>query len=247
MTEGRSPRAVPGRRTPKTVQPSLFDSSQPPQADDRPSPAEARPPRAEDRLPRAEGDPPNPLADHAERRRALEDLDTTFLVEAAAGSGKTTLLLGRIVNLVRSGRARLAEIAAVTFTEKAAADLRIRLRGELERAGLSDALRELEIARIGTIHAFAAALLRERPVEAGVDPGFTVADPLTARLHLDRAWEAWLPEALSDPAAAGPSVTRSRRGCPSTGSASLRSRWSSSATASTACPTPPSFRSPPPP
>ena len=123
-------------------------------------------------------DPAAPLVDHDARRRALEDLDTTFLVEAAAGSGKTTLLLGRIVNLVRSGRARLAEIAAVTFTEKAAADLRVRLRGELARAGLHEALRELEIARIGTIHAFAAGLLRERPVEAGVDPGFTVADPL---------------------------------------------------------------------
>ena len=143
-----------------------------------------------------------PLVDAPERRRALEDLDTTFLVEAAAGSGKTTLLLGRIVNLVRSGRARLAEIAAVTFTEKAAADLRIRLRGELARAGLHEALRELEIARIGTIHAFAAGLLRERPVEAGVDPGFTVADPLTARLLLDRAWTSWLPEALSEPGAA---------------------------------------------
>jgi ATP-dependent helicase/nuclease subunit A len=144
------------------------------------------------------------LADQEERRRAREDLDTTFLVEAAAGSGKTTLLLGRIVNLVRSGRARLAEIAAVTFTEKAAADLRVRLRGELARAGLHEALRELEIARIGTIHAFAAGLLRERPVEAGVDPGFTVADPLSARLLLDRTWEAWLPEALSDPAVADP-------------------------------------------
>ena len=61
-------------------------------------------------------DRPVELADQGARRRALEDLDTTFLVEAAAGSGKTTLLLGRIVNLVRSGRARLAEIAAVTFT-----------------------------------------------------------------------------------------------------------------------------------
>ena len=106
------------------------------------------------------------------------------------------------MNLVRSGRARLAEIAAVTFTEKAAADLRMRLRGELARAGLHEALRELEIARIGTIHAFAAGLLRERPVEAGVDPGFTVADPLTARLLLDRAWTSWLPEALSEPGAA---------------------------------------------
>jgi ATP-dependent helicase/nuclease subunit A len=142
------------------------------------------------------------LVDQGERQRAREDLDTTFLVEAAAGSGKTTLLLGRIVNLVRSGRARLGEIAAVTFTEKAAADLRVRLRGELARAGLHEALRELEIARIGTIHAFAAGLLRERPVEAGVDPGFTVADPLTSRLLLDRTWEAWLPDALSDPSAA---------------------------------------------
>ena len=149
-------------------------------------------------------DQPAELADQDARRRALEDLDTTFLVEAAAGSGKTTLLLGRIVNLVRSGRARLAEIAAVTFTEKAAADLKVRLRGELARAGLDEALRELEIARIGTIHAFAAGLLRERPVEAGVDPGFTVADPLRARLLLDRTWESWLPEALSDPVTAEP-------------------------------------------
>jgi ATP-dependent helicase/nuclease subunit A len=142
------------------------------------------------------------LVDDEERRRAREELDTSFLIEAAAGSGKTTLLLGRIVNLVRSGRARLTEIAAVTFTEKAAAELRVRLRGELARAELHEALRELEVARIGTIHAFAAGLLRERPVEAGVDPGFTVADPLTARLLQDRTWETWLPEALSDPAAA---------------------------------------------
>jgi len=133
------------------------------------------------------------------RRRAVEDLDTTLLVEAAAGSGKTTLLLGRIVALVRAGRARLAEIAAVTFTEKAAAELRMRLRAVLEGAGLHEALRDLEAARIGTIHAFAATLLRERPVEAGVDPGFTVADPLTASLLLDAAWERWLPESLSEP------------------------------------------------
>jgi ATP-dependent helicase/nuclease subunit A len=144
------------------------------------------------------------LVDHEERRRALEDLDASLLVEAAAGSGKTTLLLGRIVSLIRSGRARLSEIAAVTFTEKAAADLKVRLRRELAGAGLDEALRELEIARIGTIHAFAAGLLRERPVEAGVDPGFTVVDPLGARLLLDRTWESWLPEALSDPDVAEP-------------------------------------------
>jgi len=161
--------------------------------------------------PAGEGDGPAPEPppaaaplDWPERRRALEDLDTTLLVEAGAGSGKTTLLLGRIVALLRSGRARLSEIAAITFTEKAATDLKLRLRGELERAGLAEALRELESARIGTIHAFVAGLLRERPVEAGVDPGFTVADPLAARLLQDAAWEAWLPEALAEPGAAEP-------------------------------------------
>jgi ATP-dependent helicase/nuclease subunit A len=152
--------------------------------------------------------------DRDARRRAIEDVDTTFLVEAAAGSGKTTLLLGRIVNLVRSGRARLPEIAAVTFTEKAAAELKIRLRTELERAGQDEALCELELARIGTIHAFCASLLRERPVEAGVDPGFTVADPLSAQLLLDRVWEVWLPEALSDPEAAEPARRAIERGVP---------------------------------
>jgi ATP-dependent helicase/nuclease subunit A len=202
VTDRRPSPPVSRRGKPKAVQPSLFDAGEP-------SPGEA-PTQIDDRGAPAAGSSPggacstDPLVDHRERRRALDDLDTTLLVEAAAGSGKTTLLLGRIVGLVRSGRARLAEIAAVTFTEKAAADLKIRLRGELERAGLPDALRELEVARIGTIHAFAATLLRERPVEAGVDPGFTVADPLRARLLLDRAWEAWLPEALSDPDAAGP-------------------------------------------
>ena len=143
------------------------------------------------------------LVDVEARRRVLEDLDTTLLVEAAAGSGKTTLLLGRIVTLVRAGRARLSEIAAITFTEKAAAELKVRLRAALWREGLHQALLDLESARIGTIHAFAGTLLRERPVEAGVDPGFAVADPLAAGLLLDAVWERWLPASLSEPSDVG--------------------------------------------
>jgi ATP-dependent helicase/nuclease subunit A len=154
----------------------------------------------------AQGDPLDltGLVDAGARQRALADLDTTLLVEAAAGSGKTTLLLGRIVSLVRAGRARLSEIAAVTFTEKAAAELRMRLRTALEAADLPAALRDLEAARIGTIHAFAGTLLRERPVEAGIDPGFTVADPLKADLLRAATWERWLETSLEDPAAAEP-------------------------------------------
>lgn len=120
------------------------------------------------------------------RTRLLEDLDTTFVVEAAAGTGKTTVLVERIVALVRKGRARLEQIISVTFTEKAAGEMKLRLRTRLERARdevkdeaererLTVALEELEVARIGTIHGLCADLLREYPVEAGVDPLFEVA------------------------------------------------------------------------
>jgi ATP-dependent helicase/nuclease subunit A len=120
------------------------------------------------------------------RGRLLDDLDSTFVVEAAAGTGKTTVLVERIVQLVKKGRARLEQIISVTFTEKAAGEMKLRLRTKLERARdaasqqdeqqrLTVALEELEVARIGTIHGLCADLLREYPVEAEVDPLFEVA------------------------------------------------------------------------
>ena len=120
------------------------------------------------------------------RQRLLNDLDSTFVVEAAAGTGKTTVLVERIVMLVRKGKARLEQIISVTFTEKAAGEMKLRLRTKLERSRdevkdpaerdrLTTALEELEVARIGTIHGLCADLLREYPVEAGVDPLFEVA------------------------------------------------------------------------
>ena len=134
--------------------------------------------------------------DSAARRRATTELDTTFFVEAAAGTGKTTTLVARIVAIVASGRARLSEIVAITFTEKAAGELKQRLREQLEKnlpaTKLAEALRDLERAQITTIHAFCAAILRERPVEARVDPQFAVADDLQRQLVLDAAWAEWL-------------------------------------------------------
>lgn len=124
--------------------------------------------------------------DYETRRRLLEELETTFVVEAAAGTGKTTVLVERIVMMVRKGKAQLEKIISVTFTEKAAGEMKLRLRTRLERAReevtdadeskrLTQALEELEVARIGTIHGLCADLLREYPVEAGVDPLFEVA------------------------------------------------------------------------
>src|SRR5688500_8857702 len=116
------------------------------------------------------------------RHAIAHDLDITLVVEAAAGTGKTTELVRRILRVLATGKARVGDLVAVTFTEKAAGELKLRLRQELEvartraegdeRARLEHALKNLEEAHISTIHGFCADLLRERPVEAGIDPLF---------------------------------------------------------------------------
>src|SRR5262245_10249006 len=151
------------------------------------------------------------LPDAEARRRILTNFDTTLFVEAAAGTGKTTVLIGRIVALIRDGISTLDRIVAVTFTEKAAGEMKLRLRADIERARnaedvtpvksarLARALSQLELARIGTIHAFCGDLLRERPVEAEIDPLFEVAAEDQAADLMDRAFDTWFQHALADP------------------------------------------------
>lgn len=150
------------------------------------------------------------LADAEARRRILNDFATTLFVEAAAGT-ETTALVGRIVALICEGVSTLDRIVAVTFTEKAAGEMKLRLRAEIERARnakdvtlerserLAKALSQLELARIGTIHGFCGDLLRERPVEAGIDPLFEVAAEHQAADLMDRAFDTWFQNALADP------------------------------------------------
>ena len=148
-------------------------------------------------------------ADAEARRRIASEFDTTFFVEAAAGTGKTTALVRRIVGLVDAGLATLDRIVAVTFTEKAAGETKLYLRSEIEtaraaagpeqRARLDRALEELELARIGTIHAFCGDLLHERPVEAGIDPLFEVAAEPEAQALADEAFDGWFEKMLADP------------------------------------------------
>ncbi|MBF6600840.1 MAG: UvrD-helicase domain-containing protein [Dehalococcoidia bacterium] len=142
--------------------------------------------------------------DALERLAIRDGIDDNMCVEAGAGTGKTTVLVDRIVEIVRSGHARVQEIAVITFTEKAAAELAARVREQLERARGAEAtpdverarfaaaLRDLSRAHTETIHAFAAGLLRELPVEAGVDPGFQVLSDLPAQLAFETAYDEWM-------------------------------------------------------
>ncbi len=149
-------------------------------------------------------------ADRAARERIRTSLDETLVVEAAAGTGKTTALVGRLVNVLAAGRGTVESIVAVTFTDAAAGELKLRLRAGLEterqrtgapdrRRHLGDAIARLEEARLGTIHAFCVDLLRERPVEARVDPAFRVAEDSEARDLYDRAFDAWMQTCLDTP------------------------------------------------
>jgi ATP-dependent helicase/nuclease subunit A len=141
------------------------------------------------------------------RDRITGDLTANLSVEAGAGTGKTTVLIDRVAAILRTGHARVEQIAVITFTEAAAAELAGRLRQRLEdaleaadgdeRDRLQEALGNLHRAHIETIHAFAAGLLRERPVEAGVDPGFEVLDDLQAELAYTAAYDTWLRGVLS--------------------------------------------------
>lgn len=159
-------------------------------------------------------------ADARDRALVTEALDDTLVVEAAAGTGKTTELVGRIVRLVASGRAAIDEIVAVTFSEKAAGELKLRLREELERARvkaeadpeaagrLERAVHRFEEAHVSTIHGFCADLLRERPVEARIDPSFQVLTENQATRLFDEAFTDWLQNELDRP---GPGLRRSLR------------------------------------
>ena len=151
-----------------------------------------------------------PLVDHAERERIRTSLDETLIVEAAAGTGKTSELVARLVNVLAEGRGTVQTIAALTFTEKAAGELKLRLRAGLEdertrapqgarRARLEDAIAHLEEARVSTIHGFCNDLLHERPVEARVDPRFEVLADQEAEALYRRAFDSWLTERLEAP------------------------------------------------
>ena len=139
----------------------------------------------------------------AEQRAAIE-VDGSAVVRAGAGCGKTAVLARRFVHLLRPGGpvGEVGQILAITFTEKAAAEMKRKIR-EVVAAELAAAdertrphwlriQRDLLGAQISTIHAFCARVLRENPLEAGVDPEAVVLDEHETRTYVETVVEAAL-------------------------------------------------------
>ena len=123
------------------------------------------------------------IIDEVARHKIEQHLTQNFLVEAGAGSGKTTSLVNRMVNMIKMGTCNISEIAAITFTKKAAEELTTRFQTKLEnewrveedlskKQNLESALANFDQCFLGTVHSFCACILRERPIEAGLDLQF---------------------------------------------------------------------------
>jgi ATP-dependent helicase/nuclease subunit A len=154
-----------------------------------------------------------PLDEDA-RSRVVNDLDRNLFVEAGAGTGKTFTLVSRIVRLVATGRLEdVRQLAAITFTEAAAAELRDRIRTALERAADPAAPSELgaeERARCGraatrideavitTLHGFAQRILAEHPVAAHLPPAFEVDEGIPAELEFVTRWQSFVDGLVAD-------------------------------------------------
>ncbi len=176
-----------------------------------------------------------PLSDAQDRILAQTTWDRNVVVRAGAGTGKTTILVNRMLNLLMREPQPLAitEIVALTFTNKAATEMKQRLRRELTKLAESAdeslsalfraryrlsfdqvgeraerALAQFEKAQIGTLHSFAAHLLRLHPLESGLDPSFQEDDGTRFTELFDARWHAWLAEELG---AAGQHHTQWRR------------------------------------
>jgi ATP-dependent exoDNAse (exonuclease V) beta subunit len=162
------------------------------------------------------------LADEQARRRALTDLGSTLLVEAAAGTGKTALMAGRVTMLLADG-VEPSNIAAITFTELAASELSARVHRFVDellagrvpapmavalpegldparRAALAAAASKLDELTAATIHGFCQAIIRSYAVEADIDPGARVLDGGQAEATFATVFDLWLRERLTRPA-----------------------------------------------
>ena len=149
------------------------------------------------------------LIDQPARDRIRDNLDRNVVVLAGAGAGKTFALVQRMVEVIRAGLEPVEHLAAITFTRKAAGEMRGRfylaLRAAAEETTVPEqkvrfrkALSRVDQCFIGTIHAFCGRLLRERPLDARLPPDFQEADERTEALHRRLAWDRFVQSRFSE-------------------------------------------------
>lgn len=144
-----------------------------------------------------------------EQTKAVAEFETDLLVAAGAGTGKTSVLTGKYLRLLAEKRAGVAEIVAITFTKKAAAEMRDRIQQEIQiqvaeaqtpkaKEFWQNQLLNLEKARIGTFHGFCLGLLREHPLEAGIPPVTGILSEGEETIYLRQACEEVLLDVFQD-------------------------------------------------
>jgi ATP-dependent exoDNAse (exonuclease V) beta subunit len=109
-----------------------------------------------------------------EQERAVARREGSLLLAAGAGSGKTAVLVERFARAVVEDGVAPAKILAITFTERAAGELRERVRARLLELGRREAARQAEAAFVSTFHGFCARMLRAHPLQAGIEPAFSI-------------------------------------------------------------------------
>jgi ATP-dependent helicase/nuclease subunit A len=127
-----------------------------------------------------------------EQERAVVRREGSLMVRAGAGTGKTTVLVERFARAVAEEGVAVESILAITFTEKAAAEMKARVRRRFLELGMREEARAAEGAWISTIHGFCARVLRAHALSAGIDPGFRVLDELEAERVATDAFDAAL-------------------------------------------------------
>lgn len=143
------------------------------------------------------------------QQKLASGLDNHILVTANAGSGKTRVLAGRFVDALLNENVRVNDLAAITFTDKAASELYAKIRLELTnlyastddvalKNRINNLIKDLINSNISTIHSFCSGILKEYAVEAGIDPGFTLIDKRAAENLLNDSIEKVISDSLAD-------------------------------------------------
>jgi ATP-dependent helicase/nuclease subunit A len=127
-----------------------------------------------------------------EQQRAAVEASGEVFVSAGAGTGKTAVLVERFARAVCADGLDVESVLVITYTEKAAGELRGRIRARLAELGRPDLARALDGAWVSTIHGFCHRLLRSHPFAAGLDPRFRVLDESQGRVLRSEAFDAAL-------------------------------------------------------